>query len=44
MDPRKKTVGTANACTDNHRTVKIGYVNVLFDDIKNFVRDAKEDE
>ena len=26
MDPRKKTVGTARACTANHRTVNTGYV------------------
>ena len=30
IDPIKKTVGTANAWTANQRTVKIGYVIVLF--------------
>lgn len=29
IDPRKKTVGTANACTASQRTVKIGYVKDL---------------
>jgi hypothetical protein len=36
IDPKKNTVGTAKACTESQRTVKIGYVNVLFDDINFF--------
>jgi len=32
--PKKKTVGTASACTASQRTVKIGYVNDLFDVIR----------
>jgi hypothetical protein len=33
IDPRKKTVGTASACTANQRTVKIGYELRFFDAI-----------
>lgn len=29
--PKKKIVGIANACTDNQRTVKIGYVRASAD-------------
>lgn len=33
IDPRKKTVGTASACTASQRTVKIGYEFRFFDAI-----------